>query len=536
MRWRSSVCVAAAVAMAASGACGSDPDDVSDTGAATPDAEWAAEVMPWIEQLGLQIRAQGGLGAVPFLAPDVVVDVRTIAGFATLFDGIDPAIAYFDAVSSGHDPLVARVTFSDTPYVDASGLVLPVEHDRSVLPGKSPSLPGYAVLYLDIGPMGAERYQMLPSIEWWREINQSGRTEPADTGPALTESWMSAWSGGDAAAVRALYASDAILDDEIGGVAVSGQQAIVDQWTVLPTATWSVVQRGDVPAVYLWFPRWGEPGATTPGLAVLAQLDGSGADGCPGELAVWWELDDDGLITRERRLRSVADARRCPGPVGLPSGWWTGRTPPGPSGTSAYEDLDTVTHRINEGGATVDIHNGTPSLAALVGWGLARFDLAGLRLPTVRRVTFTDFTDYCADVQGRTIRLPDQDPLSGDPVPGGWDVVLCLGDDEVYVDDRGADPSERARYVVLHELAHVWSDQYVDEQRRDRFTEWVDTPTWSDRSFEWDERGTEWAASFIAWGLMDAPMPLFELGEPPIADRFDGFQLLTGHRPLQPEQ
>lgn len=508
--------------------CSAEPDNGG--------AEWAAEVMPWMDQFDIDVRRHGGIGAIPFLSEDVVVDIRTVGSPGLLLKGVDPAVSHFDALNSGLQPVAERLTFSDSPYIDSNGLVLPSEFDRSVQPGVSPPLPGYGVLFLDIGPTGIERYQVLPSTDWWVDKDQTGRTEPADVASAVTDMWTDAWTNDDEARLRDLYAADAVLNDEIAGVAVSGQHAIVDQWMLAPTTTWSLVSRGDTPAVYLWSPSLREHGHDTAALAVLAQLDGSAEDGCPGEVAVWWELDANGRITHERRFRSVRDTRRCESSSEeLPTGWWSNRRPPGAGVVAPAEDLTTATERISEGGVTVEIRNGTPSLAALVGWSLARFDLAGLPLPAADSVTFTKYTDYCSEVQGRTIRLPDQDPLTGRPLEGGWRIVLCLGEDDVYVDDSGSEPSTRARFVVLHELAHVWIAQNLDDLRRDHLIEWLEVPTWNDRQFDWAQRGAEWAANFIAWGLMDVELPLFELGNPPLEWKFDGFQLLTGRRPLQPD-
>lgn len=535
MRSRSLACAILLATTAGLVGCRSGPQDLANDGAPSVRAEWGAEVMPWMNQFGLDVRRVGGLGAVPYLSDDVVVDVRTVATSALLMEGIDGAIAYFDAVQAGTQPMVERVSFSDAPHVDPSGLVLPIQYDRSASPGTTPPLPGHAVLFLDIGPSGIERYQMLPSISWWLDKDRTGQIEPADVADELAQDWAEAWTNDDIAQLRELYAIDAVLQDELSGVVVGGRNAIADQWALAPDTTWTVAAHDDSPAVHLWAPRFRNPVADRASLGVLAELVGSETDDCPGQMAVWWELDADGLIALERRFHSVADTRRCAAvDAPLPMGWWSGLEPPAAGDSSAVkEDLANVTQQITEGDVMVDIHNGSPSLAALVGWGLARFDLAGLALPDVRRVTFTQFTDYCTEVEGRTIRLPDEDPVTGQAAAGGWEIVLCFADDDVYIDDRGADPSERVRYVVLHELAHVWTDQNLDDARRNRLLEWLDVPTWNDRSDDWDRRGTEWAASFIAWGLMDVPMPLYELGDPPLEERLDGFQLLTGRRPLQ---
>lgn len=534
MRSRRLACFALLVALSAAGACSSGSDSATDDGA-SGNAAWAAEVVPWITQFGVDVRDQGGFGALPYLADDVVIDIRTVATFGNLLTDIDGAVAYFDAITSGMQPTVRRVAFGDTAYVDLGGLVLPVVYDRSVQPGTTPLLPGYSVLFVDVGPDGIERYQMLPSTDWWRASDRTGRTEPADAAVDMTSAWTDAWSGDDADRLAELYSPAAVFVDEVAGVAVSGRRAIVDQWTFAPSTTWEVVVYGDTPAVHLWSPRHRDPLLDRASLGVLAELDGSADGDCPGGMAVWWELNTDGQITLERRFRSVADVRACSDAnETLPTGWWSGLEPPGSNG-SAPEDLGAVTQQITENDLTVDIRNGTPSLAALVGWGLSRFDLAELPLPTVRSVTFTEYTDYCREVEGRTLRIPDEDPVSGAPTAGGWEIVLCMNNDDVYIDARASELSARVRFIMLHELAHAWTGEYVDEARNEHLMEWLELPTWNDRDVPWDQRGTEWAASFIAWGLMDEPMPLYELDDPLPDVRFDGFQLLTGHRPLQPE-
>lgn len=268
-----------------------------------------------------------------------------------------------------------------------------------------------------------------------------------------------------------------------------------------------------------------------------------GVEGCPGDVAVRWELDAQGRILRERRMHSVVDADRCVGDERLPEGWWTGRELPAGSSWAndalrtacaamTREDLETVTEQIIEGDLTVELCNGTPVLSALVNWAMSRFYLAGLPLPVVRRVTFTRFTDFCPERPGKAIFFPAVDPRTGAEIA---ELVLCMGDADVYLDEHGAIPSLRTKYLVLHEFAHVWIVQHLDPSVRDGFVEWLDLPTWNDKEFAWDERGVEWAASFIGWGLLDGPMPLYELEVPPIEQRVEGFRMLTGvEQLLQP--
>jgi hypothetical protein len=526
MRWRFAgpVALVATLVLAVSCRMSSDPTSVVDR-----DTAWAAEVDPWVERFLSNVEQLGGLGAAPFLAPDVLVDVRTMAGHAVLYDGVDAAIGFFYEMQAFRGSTGERMGFGEVRYVDANGVVIPGAYDRSVHPGVSPLLPDPVVIELDVGPGGIERVGYLPATRTWRRFDQTHVLQPADDAERTATAWAAAWSADDQDLVTDLYDHDAVLEDDVGGVHVRGVQAIADRWALSRMTAWDVIEHHGAPAVYLRSPRYGPDSES---LTVLALVRGDAGAGCPGEFAVSLELDTDGRIRHERRLRSVTDALRCVAHEWLPDGWWTERTIPA-GGASVSEDLTKVTGQIGVGGTTVEIRNGTPVLTELVSWGLARFDLAGMRLPVIRSVTFTSYTDYCDDVTGRTIFLPDLDPVTGRPPGGDWDVVLCFESGDAFIDDYGTAPSPLTRFVVLHELAHVWIDQNLDPAVAEYFMARFELPTWDDRAFDWNQRGVEWAADFIAWGLMDAPMPLFELDVPPIEWRVHAFQLLTGRQPLR---
>lgn len=493
--------------------------------------DWGLESVAWTQQFFELTNLHGGLGASPFLAPDVVLDHRTFTGPGGYREGIDAAIELLDGFTGEPDPVSERWVYSDAPYLDPDGVVVTAEVNVGPDPHDA-TLHRYAAMVMDVGLRGIEREIAIPSSHYWIEREQAGRTGHAERAEQHVAAWTEAWGDGDAAALGRLYTADAVLQDEVVGVNVRGRSAIVDRWAVTPEAGRRLIDHDDGwPAVYLWFPPFED---TDGRIAVLAELLVDDGDGCPGRLAVWWELDGFDRISLERRFRSAADVRRCEPIDRLPDGWWTGRAPPALSGTAELEDLETVTHVITEGGHETAIRNGTPSLAALVGWALGRFDLAGLPLPEVRIVTFTSVTAYCDDIQGRAIELADSDPVTGEPLDGGWQVVLCLDDDDLYIDDLGVEPSPRARNAVLHEFSHVWLDQHLDATTRRYFLDTIGLETWNSHEYPWDERGFEWAACIVAWGLNDTSLRMFELDEPPMELRFQGFQLLTGRCPLRP--
>jgi hypothetical protein len=535
MRWRCGIAVVLVVTLAAS-SCRTTPEPPAPVDEAG--ASWASEAVPWIQQFLVRVEELGGIGALPFLDPDIVVDVRTLSGHVEVYEGVSRAMAFFDKMRVVPGSSGERLSFGDVYYVDATGIVVPGGYDRSIRPDVSPPILGHMIMFLEVGPRGIERLEHHPSSASWRQGNFTPWAPRADDAERIAATWAAAWSGDDPHLVERLYAHDAVLEDHVTGVDVAGVQTVADRWALSPTTTWEVIERDGTPAVHLWPPKHG---ADARPLVMLALVRGDVGNGCPGEFAVRWEVDTDNRVMRERRLRSVADARRCVSHVELPDGWWTGRAVPGADGSgeeipadcdaAASEDLETVTERIVVSEMTIEICNGTPVLAELVMWGLSRFYLADMQLPVVHRVTFTSFSDFCPHVAGRTIFDSDRDPETGRPIA---DVVLCLDSDDVYMDERGAEPSPLTRFMVLHELAHAWIMQNLDPAVRDDFVAWLDLPTWNDRAFDWEHRGVEWAASFISWGLMDVPMPLFELDVPPIEQRVDGFLKLTERQPLQP--
>lgn len=80
----------------------------------------------------------------------------------------------------------------------------------------------------------------------------------------------------------------------------------------------------------------------------------------------------------------------------------------------------------------------------------------------------------------------------------------CGGHAGVHSVENGHDVVEictDAQFVLLHELGHVWSDLYLDDERRQEWLELRGLDSWSDADYY--GRGTEQAADIIAFGLLD---------------------------------
>lgn len=503
--------------------------EVTQVGPSEPPHEpWAHEAAAWVERLPEVVLEQGALGALPFVAEGVVTDLRNASHVGAYSEGPASVADWYltgpeDHVRSRIDPVV---------YLDRSGSVLTGSRDAVPLLGETlPLLAPFAVR-LDVGADGIERYTVLRG-ETLRDDDPAPRSAAIHAAAReIATTWTELWSR-DGVAADDVYSAGAVLVDTIGRIDVRGTTAIADRIEVAPTTRWTVAEHAHGPAVYpLVRPAWFSSDAELVGLAAI--VEGDDGTGCPGAEVVWLDIEPThGGVLAERRFRSLTDARRCIAADDLPPGWWTGRPLPGPAAAPILEDLDTVTHRIANGAGTTAIRNATPTLAMLVQWGISRFDLGGLRLPGVDGVVFTAYADYCDGVAGRAVHLDDAGG-AGVSDGGHWDVLLCFDEDAACLGEGCEGFTRRARYVVVHELAHVWLAENVHAGIRERFLERLGLTAWSDPQLPWDEQGVEWAASFVGWGLLDEHYGLWELGNPPVEQRYEGYQLLTGRQPLRP--
>lgn len=347
-------------------------------------------------------------------------------------------------------------------------------------------------------------------------LRRGARASPAvaERYEELFAAHAAAWSSGSPDAVAGLYAEDAVVSQPLTGMRVSGRDAIASA-AARAGETWGPLRLASIddgpdagpgPALYLARTEFGDD----PELAV-AVFSVAGANGCSVQTAVRWRLGD-GLIVDERRFPEVESFRECA--IGeLPSGWWTGLELPRPRD-------EIVTGTIETGDAAIAVRNGTGPLVGLVRWGLARFESAQLDRPHVASVTFEP-TRQCDGVSGRVVEGGDAREL-----------FLCLHESDLCVGGGPCDtPVLSARIAVLHELAHAWMLDHLDEAGQRRVLEQLGLSTWEDTSVPWHRRGVEYSAEVLAWGLLDEPVPMVRVGDPPCPQLRDVFVLLTGDVP-----
>jgi hypothetical protein len=306
-----------------------------------------------------------------------------------------------------------------------------------------------------------------------------------------------------------LYAPEARLTDSILGLDVSGVDAV---------AALATLEAGD-------------QGLRSSPLPGSAYVSSGGADGvlrvwvlhpragpCEADTVLALGLDPDERIVTEQRYHALDALAACTGLREPDDGWWVGRDVPEPFG-------ERVTGTIHGPAGPVQIRNGGPAWQRVVGWSLDQFTRAGLPAPEVAAVTFDPLDLRCTVRCGWASSTP---PAS---------VLIC-------VDAAGLDHAVSAQptdslplwptHVVLHELAHVWIDQHLHEPTRHRFVEQLGLTSWNDPTTAWDQRGNEWAADTMAWGLIDRACTLTTLGAPPCDQLTEAFHTLTGVPPLTP--
>lgn len=127
--------------------------------------------------------------------------------------------------------------------------------------------------------------------------------------------------------------------------------------------------------------------------------------------------------------------------------------------------------------------------------------------------------------------------------------VFCGGKFGIYFhSSRSIHMCTLNKRTMLHELAHAWAEENLDEATRTEFMAFRGLDNWRDHDAEWEERATEHAAEFIAWGLIDDPIHvpyiveagggetrtsyrLVTVPDSDIAKLFEGFEMLTGQEP-----
>lgn len=161
-------------------------------------------------------------------------------------------------------------------------------------------------------------------------------------------------------------------------------------------------------------------------------------------------------------------------------------------------------------GEAVRLLGGTPQEHQLAHWALERYQAAGLDLPPIE-IRFHRDPAGCLDNSGfyRSGRLH-----------------ICSVDNTVAY----------SRKVVVHELAHAWSEAHLTAEDRERFLDIRELRSWNSLEVPWGLRGTEQAAEIITWGLGEGEIgPL--LPAPVDTETLASlYELLTGCAPITPDE
>ena len=158
-----------------------------------------------------------------------------------------------------------------------------------------------------------------------------------------------------------------------------------------------------------------------------------------------------------------------------------------------------ATVSLDDADATIEIRGADEETRSQIEKALARFEEAGLELPSLI-VEWHDDPSGC-DGNGGLFRW-------GDEVAR---VDLCTPE----------------TFVIFHELGHAWEVTNLTDEERQEFLRAADLAVWNDASTPWKERGCEVAANTIAVGLAYRELSGFDLSL--VEEELALYETLTGH-------
>ena len=350
-------------------------------------------------------------------------------------------------------------------------------------------------------------------------LQRSFRASPEvlATYEALYLEYARTWTDGSDLDFARLYGPEARVTDLLQGSQASGLDSIIRS-----SSTGSQVEvirpsevGGDTSdkgfAVYLGPAEYGQDPLRAVGIFHVTDQDG-----CVRQVAAAWQISNEQIV-EEDRYQDVETFRRCS--VGtFPIGWWTDLAPPPP------RDQVVTNVLLTDEGREIKIHNGTRLLEDLVLASVRSFVEAGLEEPVLENVTFEP-SRRCQDRSGRLLQAD-----------GSRNVFLCLYEDDLCRrSEPCSEPPLIVRGSVLHELAHAWVLDHVNDDAKLRLLEFAGLEVWGDSTAPWGERGEEYSAEVIAWGLLDEYATMVRIGSPTCDVLTGAFQLLTDNDPLQVE-
>lgn len=158
--------------------------------------------------------------------------------------------------------------------------------------------------------------------------------------------------------------------------------------------------------------------------------------------------------------------------------------------------------------ATLTIQPASDRNLELTEWAADRFRLAGLGLP-----------DLDIHIHGDRLGCFGYDGYHRSSSVGHRIDLCALG-------------RHGRELTLLHEAAHAWAGDNLSATQRRDFLALRGLSTWHDPDTEWEQRGTEHAASIIAWGLADECRAPGRIPNHDAAALGAGFEFLTGTDPL----
>jgi len=311
--------------------------------------------------------------------------------------------------------------------------------------------------------------------------------------------YIEVWSSEDERRLAEVYAGGVEVRDALNERRIFGLDALGrTMWgaTAIEAGPWPELFRYDV-------------GDRHEQIAVF-QTGGS----CPSLEARRWVFDD-GVIVDETRYAHVPSVRRCQG--SSVEGWWTGFE------ESASEEFAVDTVKI--GGRQIDLVNAIGQQPDLARWLFERYATGSLDPPDVAAVWFPPSVD-CSLAEG--IAKSEDERFDGRHT-----VTLCFAADQLSAGWPNLPWPTRAVHQGLHELAHVWMYDHLDELDQRIFLARVGLDTWRDANVFWPERGIEVAAETIAWGLAGNQRAEYLIRPVPDCEELAArYVLLTGQDPL----
>jgi hypothetical protein len=158
----------------------------------------------------------------------------------------------------------------------------------------------------------------------------------------------------------------------------------------------------------------------------------------------------------------------------------------------------------------ITIESDSASWTEQIEWALARFERAGLKMPTVS-----------ISVHGHK-----------EPCGGNGGLYRPLETPEVHLCSSSTPNSRAARLITLHELAHAWCENQLSDEQRASFLRFRGLTAWTDDRMPRHEWGAEHAAEVVSWGLMDEQIRIVRIEDADPAQLVPAFELLAHQSPL----